>query len=95
MAKSYKRFVLAGALAVGLTLPLGFEARADHDYAAACHERLQAQKEKIDRDAARYGEHSAKVDHDVAKLENERAWCRDHHADWDHNVFDVGIYVHH
>jgi hypothetical protein len=62
---------------------------------ADCRARLQAQKEKIDRDAAKYGEHSAKVDRDVAKLDQERQWCRDHKADWDHNLFDVGIYVRH
>ena len=89
------RYILIGALAVGLTLPLCGTALADHDFRDECRSRLQAQKDKIDRDAAKYGEHSAKVDHDVAKLEQERQWCRDHKADWDHNLFDVGIYVHH
>ncbi|MGC1278981.1 MAG: hypothetical protein WA893_12320 [Xanthobacteraceae bacterium] len=87
------RIVLMGALAVGLTLPLCSAARADHDYSEACHQRLQNAKAKIDRDAAKYGEHSGQVDRDVAKLDNERAWCRDHKADWDHNLFDVGIYI--
>lgn len=95
MTKHSIRYVLMGALAVGLTLPAASTARADHDYASDCHSRLQAQKAKIDRDAAKYGERSAKVDHDVAKLEQERAWCRQHKAEWDHNLFDVGIYVHH
>ena len=58
---------------MGLTLPAASTARADHDYSSDCHSRLQAQKAKIDRDAAKYGERSAKVDHDVAKLEQERA----------------------
>jgi hypothetical protein len=89
------RYILMGALTVGLTLPLCGTARADHDYRDECRSRLQAQKDKIDRDAAKYGEHSAKVDHDVAKLEQERQWCRDHKAEWDHNLFDVGIYLHH
>jgi len=88
-------YILMGALAVGLTLPLCSTARADHDYRDECRSRLQAQKDKIDRDTAKYGEHSAKVDHDIAKLEQERQWCRDHKADWDHNLFDVGIYIHH
>jgi hypothetical protein len=95
MLKHFSRLVLAGVLTLGLTLPLASAVRADHDYADACHQRLQAQKDKIDRDAAKYGEHSAKVDHDVAKLDNERTWCRDHHADWDHSLFDVGIYIRH
>jgi hypothetical protein len=85
------RFVLMGALAMGLTLPVcGIASANDAD---ACHQRLQNAKDKIDRDAAKYGEHSRQVDHDVAKLDDERAWCREHKADWDHNMFDVGIYV--
>ncbi len=93
MTKHSIRYILMGALAVGLTLPVAGAARADIN--SDCHARLQAQKEKIDRDAAKYGEHSAKVDRDVAKLEQERQWCRDHKAEWDHNLFDVGIYIHH
>jgi hypothetical protein len=87
------RYTMLGALAVGLVLPMASAARAD--VAADCRARLQTAKDRIDRDAAKYGEHSAKVDHDVAKLEEARQWCRDHKAEWDHNVFDVGIYVHH
>lgn len=87
------RLSLMAALAVGITLPVAGTARADE--AADCRARLQAAKDKIDRDAAKYGEHSAKVDHDVAKLEEARQWCRDHKADWDHSLFDVGIYVRH
>ena len=93
MTKHIIRYALMGALAVGMTLPVVSTARADVN--SDCRARLQAQKEKIDRDAAKYGEHSAKVDRDVAKLDQERQWCRDHKADWDHNLFDVGIYVRH
>jgi len=93
MTKHIIRYALMGALAVGMTLPVVSTARADVN--SDCRARLQAQKDKIDRDAAKYGEHSAKVDHDVAKLDQERQWCRDHKADWDHNLFDVGIYVRH
>jgi hypothetical protein len=93
MTKHIVRYALMGALAVGMTLPVVSTARADVN--SDCRARLQAQKDKIDRDAAKYGEHSAKVDHDVAKLDQERQWCRDHKADWDHNLFDVGIYVRH
>ena len=85
------RIVLMGALAVGLTLPLCGAARANDE--DTCHQRLQNAKAKIDRDAAKYGEHSGQVDHDVAKLENERAWCRNHKVEWDHSLFDVGIYI--
>jgi hypothetical protein len=28
-------------------------------------------------------------------VRNDRQWCRDHHADWDHSKFDVGIYIKH
>jgi hypothetical protein len=35
------------------------------------------------------------VDRDIDKLEADRQWCRDHHADWDHSRFDVGIYIKH
>jgi len=91
MTKHIIRYALMGAFAVGMTLPVVSTARADVN--SDCRARLQAQKDKIDRDAAKYGEHSAKVDHDVAKLDQERQWCRDHKADWDHNLFDVGIYV--
>ena len=87
------RFSLMTALAVGIALPVVGTARADET--ADCHARLQAAKDKIDHDSAKYGEHSAKVDHDVAKLEEARQWCRDHKADWDHSLFDVGIYVRH
>jgi hypothetical protein len=95
MHKRSIRYILMGALVVGLTLPLAGAARADHDYGDECHRRLQAQKDKIDRDASKYGEHSDRVNRDVAKLEEERSWCRDHKAEWDHNLFDVGIYVRH
>jgi hypothetical protein len=93
MTKAYTRIILAGALAFGLTLPLSSVARADT--AADCHNRLQADKARIDREAARHGNDSPQVRHAVDKMESDRAWCRDHHADWDHSLFDVGIYVHH
>lgn len=91
---THLRFALAAALALGLSLPMCATARADHDWRDECHQRLQQAKDKVDRDAARYGNDSPKVRHDVDKLEDQRQWCRDHHADWDHNAFDVGIYIH-
>jgi hypothetical protein len=27
-------------------------------------------------------------------MDADRQWCRDHKADWDHSMFDVGIYFH-
>lgn len=88
------RFTLAAALALGLSLPLCASARADHDWRDECHQRLEHAKEKVDRDAARHGNDSPQVRHDLDRLDQERHWCREHHADWDHNEFDVGIYVH-
>jgi hypothetical protein len=28
-------------------------------------------------------------------MDQDRQWCRDHHSDWDHTRFDVGIYFGH
>jgi hypothetical protein len=56
---------------------------------------LEADRARIDRDSARHGERSSQVGRDVDKLEADRRWCRDHHADWDHSRFDVGIYLKH
>jgi hypothetical protein len=28
-------------------------------------------------------------------MDSDRQWCRDHHADWDHSRFDIGIYFRH
>lgn len=96
MTKRHLKFVLTAALGLAFSLPVcGVASAADHDYGNECHQRMQHQKAKIDHDAARYGNNSEKVRHDVEKLDQERQWCRDHHADWDHNMFDVGIYVHH
>ena len=84
------RFIICGALAAALMVPTGTlfaDSRAD------CEKRLDADRARIDRDASRHGEHSPAVDKDVARMENDRAWCRDHHAEWDHSKFDVGIYI--
>jgi len=88
------RFILAGALAISFTLPFASTARADH-WNDDCHKRLENDKAKVDHDAAKYGDHSGKVHNDVARLDNDRNWCREHHADWDHSAFDVGIYIGH
>lgn len=86
--------MFTSVLAGGLLLAFGGTARADRDWKDDCHRRLEADRARIDRDASRHGEHSRQVDHDVARMDADRQWCRDHHADWDHSRFDVGIYFH-
>lgn len=86
------RFALVTAAAVLFTLPVGKATFGDRDWSDDCHKRLEADRARIDRDVARHGEHSPQVDHDVARMDNDRQWCRDHRADWDHTRFDVGIY---
>jgi hypothetical protein len=83
-------FVLYAALAGSLMIPGGI---ALGDNNADCGKRLEADRARIDRDAKKYGERSPAVDKDVARMDSDRSWCRDHHADWDHSKFDVGIYV--
>ena len=80
------------ALGGGLLLAVGAPARADRDWGKSCHGRLEADRARIDKDAAKYGEHSRQVDRDVERMDNNRKWCRDHKADWDHGRFDIGIY---
>ncbi|MGH9735059.1 MAG: hypothetical protein ACRD8A_10785 [Candidatus Acidiferrales bacterium] len=92
-----KQIVLGSAVAVLMALPIGqaaFGARP-HDWKADCHQRLEHDKARIDRDAAKYGNHSRRVDRDIDQMETDRKWCRDHHADWDHSMFDIGIYIKH
>jgi hypothetical protein len=86
---------VTAALAGGLIFAAGVPARADKDWNNDCRQRLEADRARIDHDSARHGEHSRQVDHDVAKMDTDRQWCRDHHADWDHSRFDVGIYFRH
>jgi hypothetical protein len=40
----------------------------------------------------RHGNDSPQVNRDVNRMDSDRQWCRDHHSDWDHSRFDVGIY---
>lgn len=89
------RIVLGTALALTMALPIAQTAFGDHDRRDECHRRLEHDKARIDRDAARYGRHSRRVDRDIDRMETDRHWCRDHHADWDHSMFDVGIYIRH
>jgi hypothetical protein len=93
MGKQVMRALIGAALVLGLTMPVSIATAADRDYGQACHQRLQDAKVRIDRDAARHGPNSPQVDHDRARLDQARQWCRDHRADWDHSQFDVGIYL--
>jgi hypothetical protein len=90
MKKQVIHIALGSILAVGFALSAGPAASGDE-----CSRRLEADRARIDRDAAKHGEHSHQVDRDVARMDDDRAWCRDHHADWDHTRFDVGIYFRH
>ena len=91
----WSRIALTAALVGGLTLAIGLPARADRDWKDSCRQRLEADRARIDRDVARHGEHSRQVDNDVAKMDATRQWCRDHHAEWDHDRFDIGVYFRH
>ena len=61
------------------------------------HDRrtLQQILQIVIKDSARYGEHSRQVDRDVQRMDDNRKWCRNHKADWDHGRFDIGIYFRH
>ena len=87
------RIILGSALALALTLPVGRATFGDRDWADDCHRRLEADRARIDRDIARNGENSREVDRDRDRIEADRHWCRDHHADWDHDRFDLGVYI--
>ena len=90
--KVWSRLLLSTALAGGFML-MGTTARADRDYKEDCSRRLEADRARIDRDASRFGPHTRQVDRDVAKMDQDRNWCKDRKADWDHDRFDVGVYV--
>jgi len=89
--RAWTRLMLTSALAGGLLFAVG-TARADRDWGPDCRKRLEADHARIDHDAGRFGDKSRQVDRDVAKMDTDRQWCRDHKADWDHDRFDVGIY---
>ena len=85
---------LGVALGVGLLWVGSAPAFADRDYAPGCHDRLNGDRARIDRDARRFGEGSPQVRRDVDRMDRDRDWCRSHHAEWDHKLFDFGIYIH-
>ena len=95
MTKKLLKLACGSALAAALIFPMAGTISADKDWGSACHQRLENDRARIDHDAARFGEHSRQVDHDVAKMDSDRDWCKSHHADWDHDRFDVGIYFRH
>jgi len=84
-------------LAVGSALAIAFTLSAAHvtlgDVRDDCRRKLEADRARIDRDAAKHGDHSRQVDKDIDRMDADRNWCREHHADWDHDRFDVGIYI--
>jgi len=84
-------------LAVGSVLAIAFALSAAHvtlgDVRDDCRRKLEADRARIDRDAAKHGDHSRQVDKDIDRMDADRNWCREHHADWDHDRFDVGIYI--
>ena len=90
--KIFTRVILTTALAGGLLFAAGTPLTAEPDYGNACHQRLENDRARIDHDAARHGNDSPQVNHDVNRMNADRQWCRDHHSDWDHSRFDVGIY---
>jgi hypothetical protein len=93
MKKQMIRLAAGSALAIAFTLSAPRVTRGD--IADDCHRKLEADRARIDRDAAKHGNDSRQVAHDVDRMEADKNWCRDHHADWDHTRFDVGIYIRH
>jgi hypothetical protein len=92
--KLWNRLLLSTAMGGGMLLAMGTPARADRDYRTDCARRLDVDHDRIDRDAHRYGEKSRQVERDVAKMDSDRRWCKDHKSDWDHKKYDTGIYIH-
>lgn len=90
----WSRLIVTTALATGLVFAVGAYGAPQRDYGDDCHRRLEADRAKVDRDASRFGNESRQVSRDVARMDTDRQWCRDHKADWDHDRFDVGVYIH-
>lgn len=89
------KLLATSVLAGGLLLVAGpTKSLADRDWTNDCHQRLENVRLKLDSDIKRHGENSPQADRDRDRLEDARKWCRDHHADWDHSVFDIQLYLH-
>jgi hypothetical protein len=89
----WRRLALNTAIVGGLTFAIGTPARADGDHRAECERRLESDRARIDSDVLRYGDSSHQVNHDVARMNKSRQWCRDHNAEWDHDKFDLSFYL--
>ena len=93
MKRSFAKMVFGSALALAFTLPVGTATFADRAWREDCHQRLEHDRARIDRDIARHGENSERVQRDRERMATDRQWCRDRRADWDHDRFDIGIYL--
>ncbi|MFZ3200476.1 MAG: hypothetical protein ACLQMT_12165 [Candidatus Acidiferrales bacterium] len=91
MKKQIIRLALASALAIAFSLTMAHATLGDGN--GDCHNRLENDRARIDRDASRHGQGSRQVNRDVERMDSDRNWCRNHHADWDHSRFDIGVYV--
>jgi len=78
---------VTGFLAAGLFFT-PTPVRADHDNAGACRARLESSRNRLDQDVARHGDNSPRAQRDRERIEAARRWCKDHHADWDHDRYD-------
>lgn len=87
------KIALGTVLGGVVLLAAGSPALADRDYNSGCRDRLNSDKYRLDRDAKRFGESSRQVERDREKMDSDRNWCRSHHADWDHKIFDLGLYI--
>ncbi len=87
------RFVMTGVFAASSLLTIAAPTFAEKDWGPSCRDRLESARARIDRDVARHGANSHQVRNDQDRLEDARHWCRDHHADWDHTRFDIGVYL--
>lgn len=89
----FSRLALCCALAGGMALTTASFAHAD--MRNDCNHRLDVDRARIDRDVSHHGEHSRQVEKDVARMDSDRQWCRDHKVDWDHDRYDRDNYMHH
>ncbi len=89
MGKKYVgQLILSAALAGGLLVAAGAAPARVPDDRGACESRLRTARARLDSDIAHHGDHSKQADRDRARMEEVRRWCRDHHADWDHDKYD-------
>lgn len=87
--------VLATTMTAGLFMVAGVPQTRAADANDACHARLESTRVKLDRDIGRFGPNSKQADRDRGRLASDRDWCRAHHMDWDHGVYDRDDYMPH